>query len=436
MEKNFKKKIDSYESKFPEEFFKQISKEFGDLRDPKAERKFAKDKAFQAEFKFEPNERLLFLRYQNVFFAIFRVIFGFLIMGIFMSIPFITLKITDILIIIIPVIVISIIAIISIIFQIIYATSYRYIITDRRIIIGYTFIQRWSRSVNYSNIIDITVNQGVIARLFKVGSLNIITGSNEGVIATTQSSGMSSSSKVMFLTGFINVSNPFKIKRLIYRIRRYYEVNKVYRPPLIVPEIKKPNLKFKEYYDLAKDEKIYKIYYRKMSSSFCSLFGIFFGIIISLFQLFQNFLQFLISNTETLITFAASILIISGIIIVILIPLSKYHSKGFEYVVTDRRIIMFKKFLNIWLRDAIMGKITELSLGQQAVGRAANFGTIKVGTKGFESIKSATFLLSINGVADAPKEKDEILNVVLHYQDGKMYSPLEELINPEYFSRT
>jgi len=431
----------NYESKFPEEFFKQIEEEFGDLRNPHVEQKFSKDHAFQVEFKFEPNERLLYFQYQKVKYAIFKTLLGCIMIFFIFSFPFILMdllipsinKYLNIAIIII-IVVICFIAILSIIFVTISATSYRYIITDRRIIIGYTLGQRWSRSVNFTNILDIIVRQGPIARLFGVGSINIITGSNEGFIPVNASA-TGNVRNVIFLSGFINVPKPFKIKKLICKIRNYYEVNKFFKAPLNVPELKNPKLKFEKYYDLAPDEKIYKVYSRKRMSSYCGLLSFVYVVIMIIFQL-SDLTDLFINNIQSSISLIVGFILFFTCVIFLLIPVSKYHSKGFEYLVTDRRIIMFKKFINIRLRDAIMGKITEVSLGQQIVGRVADFGTIKIGTKGFESRKIASYLLSINGVPNSPKEKDEILNIITYYQDGKLYSPIEELYNPEYFSRT
>ncbi|MHA1898337.1 MAG: hypothetical protein ACTSU2_13160, partial [Promethearchaeota archaeon] len=227
------------------------------------------------------------------------------------------------------------------------------------------------------------------------------------------------------LRGMRNIKNPFMIKKLVRRIMDYYSKSKKYKPILLVPEIKDVKIDYPEI-DLLKDEKVYKMYKRKKSSSF---FMILFGYFSIMLMLLPNLAPLFMEDLKMYVAIMV-IIVIGGLFLILLI--SKFHSRSFVYIVTNRRIIIFKKFITTRIRDAIMGKITEISLFQMTTGRIANFGNIKIGTKGFENSAIYQTLIAITGIKDAPKEKDDILQIVKYFQKGKMYNPLIELYDPEY----
>jgi hypothetical protein len=424
---------------YPYQFFQKLEDEFVDLKNPKAEKKFFNNSAFQVEFKFEPGEKILYLNYQNVKYVIGSI---FLTLGTIAAIliaTFLTIGFIEVLdwgfIGMLLTIIVGIMAFVGILISVITfvsASSYRYLITDRRLVMGYTLGQRWARSVNYSNILDLVVSQGPMGRLFHTGTLFIITGSNEGAMGASPAAagGAQQAKQAMALAGFLNVKFPFRIKNLLSRIMHYYGETELARPQLNVDEMFEPKITNAQYIKLYPDEKVYKIYQRKMVSSLIPFLGMLvFGLVYGI-QYIGEALIFLAEFTSLIIGLA----IILGGLVVFLIVMSKYHAKGFEFVVTNRRIVIFKKFLSITCRDVIMGKICEVSIFQMMTGRMANFGTIKIGTKGFENMRMYIDLQAIQGVADAPKEKDEIMNVILHFQNGQLHSPMMEMYDPEYFS--
>ena len=95
---------------------------------------------------------------------------------------------------------------------------------------------------------------------------------------------------------------------------------------------------------------------------------------------------------------------------------------------------MLKKFFGISIRDVIMGKITDVSIFQMAAGRVANFGVINIRTKGFEKIFRFRDLYHIQGVPNVVKEKEDIRNMVLYFQRGRLYSPELEMFDPEFLN--
>ena len=408
-------------------FFSSLSEEYMDLRNPKAEERFFNNSAFQSEFRFEPEEQLLYLSTQNVKYSIVQIALPFLLIAaIAIGIP-LALSVFDGLVAIITISTFGITAIGVIIMKVIAATSFRYLITNKRIVIGYTFLQRWARSVDFSNILDLVVRKGLLGRLFDIGNVFIVTGSNEGMMGGAKGGNIKN---VVLMRGFLNVHAPFRVKKLIKHIMRYYANPDIEIPTLFIPELEAEKIQPPKELQLYPDEIVYKSYKMKRASSF-------FKMLVPLIAIggyaFQFIVEALISSANMEIVFI-SVGIALGIIIVSFFIVSKYHSKGFNYYVTDRRIIMFKKFITIRQRDAIMGKISEISIFQMAVGRVANFGQVKIGTKGFENVSKLGNLLCLQGIENASQEKDDIRNIVLHYQRGKLYSPMMEIDDPENFS--
>ncbi len=415
----------------PQTEIDRIAEEFADLHNKRAEESFWKNPVFQREFKFEPGERILYLNYQNLKFVLIRSIIPllflfFLLVGTFVVIFLFTSEKTLLFLFIVIGALYLISMLIGAIFLLITSKSYRYIITDRRIVVGYTFLQRWARSVDFYNIVDIVVRKGLIARLFNTGEVMIITGASEGLLVQGSAGAKSS----FLLKGFMNIKNPFRVKNLIKTLMLRVEKTPSEIPPLLVPEISSPTIQYEKELALFPDEKVFKVFKMKRSSSIIK--GLVAWAVIPLY--FIQILPDLIRNPDIWI----AILKVGGIVWVIgalvIILLSKAYSSAFEYVITNYRVIMLRKFINLHCRDVIMGKITDVSIFQMAVGRIANFGMITIGTKGFERLIKYRALFNIQGVANVPHEKDDIRNLVLHFQRGSMYAPAMEIYDPEFLS--
>ncbi|MHA1611006.1 MAG: PH domain-containing protein [Promethearchaeota archaeon] len=420
------------------QYLDQLMAEYADLRNPTAEKRFFSNQTFRNEIKFEPNERILYLNYQSLKYVLTKAIIPVLILILFSLMSFggirvFTESLEENLEIgnlapVFWVLGITLVVIVgfTLLKQYLVSKSYRYIITDRRIIVGYTFLQRWTRAVEFGNIVDIVIHQPFFARLFKAGNVLLITGANEGAYV----GGVGGAKGMMMIRGFMNIQTPFRIKSLIKELMTLYSENRIEVPPLVTHPLPFPEIKHAKKIGLKPEENVFKVYYKKQSSSiikgliawlvapFYVLFSI--GDIGFLLDLGPNFLKIV------------GIILVAGVIVIIL--LSKFHSRGFEFVITDRRIVMYKKFLSITCRDVIMGKITDVSTFQMAVGRVANFGMINIGTKGFEKLIKFRDLFHIQGVANVVTEKDDIRNMVLYFQRGQFYNPLMEMYDPEFLN--
>ncbi len=304
------------------------------------------------------------------------------------------------------------------------AKANRYVITDKRIVIGVTFWWRLYRSYYYDMILDMIVQQGPLSRSVDAGSLLLVTASDGGVIPAvpnTRSRGatMGSNQTRAMPNGLRDIPSPFRVKQLVRRLIRHYESSETTVPPLPVCAIE-PAVPVPPQVDLFPGEQVFKTYTRTKTSSFCRLLTVVLSGLLLLFQFFSRLVEIGLPVIMALLPYVA---IGIGLLVVAVVILSKYHARGHLYLVTDRRVVMFKKFVSILIRDAIYGMITDVSMQQMASGRLANFGTIKIMTKGFEHASMFSSLISIDGVSNAPTEKDDVFNIVLHFQNGMMFDP-------------
>ncbi|TFH31343.1 MAG: PH domain-containing protein [Promethearchaeota archaeon] len=209
--------------------------QYSDLRNPTAEKRFFSNQTFRNEIKFEPGEKILYLNYQSMKYVLTKAVLPvlFMILVSIFSIGGIRLLSETIaedlasedfpmgnLTPIFWALGITLVVIVgfTLIKQYLMSKSYRYIITDRRIIVGYTFLQRWTRSVEFSNIVDIVVHQPFFARWFSAGNVLLITGSNEGAYV----GGAGGAKGTMMIRGFMNILTPFRIKNLIKEMMILY----------------------------------------------------------------------------------------------------------------------------------------------------------------------------------------------------------------------
>lgn len=418
-----------------EDWIDALAAEFEDVMDPPARAEVLRNKTFLEEFKLAPDERIIYARFPNVKLVVARtfiVLFSILGLtaGILLTVGVAFISVSPTLFFImglintIILVVVFVIVVIFIPLIITAAKANRYVITDKRVVIGVTFLWRMYRSYFYDMILDVIVQQGPIARAAGAGSLVLITASDGGVVAAapnTRSRGitMGANQTRAMPSGLRDIPSPFRVKQLVRRLILHHESGETAVPPLpvhaIVPETPVP-----AQVDLFPGEQVFKVYTRTKTSSFCRMLSVVMAGVVMVLQFARPLLEF---GYALIMSLLPVIVIGGGTVIVVIVIASKYHARGHLYLVTDRRIVMFKKFISIMIRDAIYGMITDVSMQQMATGRFANFGTIKVMTKGFEHASVFSSLISIDGVPDAPTEKDDVFNIVLHFQNGMLFDP-------------
>jgi membrane protein YdbS with pleckstrin-like domain len=95
----------------------------------------------------------------------------------------------------------------------------------------------------------------------------------------------------------------------------------------------------------------------------------------------------------------------------LLYGLGYIYVKGHRYIITNERIIMFRKFIGILLRTVTHDKITDLIVNQGPIGRICNYGKVSPITAGMIMPMGAA-IFSISGVRNPYEVRDSIAKLV------------------------
>lgn len=168
--------------------------------------------------------------------------------------------------------------------------------------------------------------------------------------------------------------------------------------------------------NLRNDETIKKIYNRSTVSFYFGtlLPGAIGGLIIvivatsSIILSILSALQGLITGVNNFYIFlVVLIFVIYALIISLAAVFGKQYCEGHVYVITDKRIILFKKFIVITRRDVEFNQITDYLVLQGILGRWKNYGDIQPVTAGVE-FGLAQVIHSFKGLTDPYAVKKEI----------------------------
>jgi membrane protein YdbS with pleckstrin-like domain len=95
----------------------------------------------------------------------------------------------------------------------------------------------------------------------------------------------------------------------------------------------------------------------------------------------------------------------------LLYGLGYIYVKGHRYIITNERIIMFRKFIGILLRTVTHDKITDLIVNQGPIGRIFNYGRVSPITAGMIMPMGAA-IFSLSGVRNPYEVRDSIAKLV------------------------
>ncbi|MEM1589109.1 MAG: PH domain-containing protein [Candidatus Bathyarchaeia archaeon] len=96
---------------------------------------------------------------------------------------------------------------------------------------------------------------------------------------------------------------------------------------------------------------------------------------------------------------------------VLVYGLGYIYVKGHRYIITNERIIMFRKFIGILMRTVTHDKITDLIVNQGPIGRLFNYGRVSPITAGMIMPMGAA-IFSISGVKNPYEVRDAIAKLV------------------------
>ena len=95
----------------------------------------------------------------------------------------------------------------------------------------------------------------------------------------------------------------------------------------------------------------------------------------------------------------------------LLYVLGYIYVRGHRYIITNERIIMFRKFIGILMRTVTHDKITDLIVNQGPIGRFCNYGKVSPITAGMIMPMGAA-IFSISGVRNPYEVRDSIAELV------------------------
>jgi len=96
---------------------------------------------------------------------------------------------------------------------------------------------------------------------------------------------------------------------------------------------------------------------------------------------------------------------------VLLYGLGYFYAKGHRYIITNHRIIMFRKFIGIMIRSVACDKITDIIVSQGPFGRILNYGSIAPMTAGI-TMPFGLAIVSLNGVRNPYEVRDGIAKLL------------------------
>ncbi len=96
---------------------------------------------------------------------------------------------------------------------------------------------------------------------------------------------------------------------------------------------------------------------------------------------------------------------------ILLYGLGYFYAKGHRYIITNHRIIMFRKFIGIMIRSVTCDKITDIIVSQGPFGRIFNYGGIAPMTAGI-TMPFGLAILSLSGVRNPYEVRDGIAKVL------------------------
>ncbi len=119
-----------------------------------------------------------------------------------------------------------------------------------------------------------------------------------------------------------------------------------------------------------------------------------------------------------IIIFLDILLLVIGIPLLVLASiLGPKYCESHRYILTNKRVIFFKKFVIITRRDIDYERITDFVVLQGPFGRWKNYGDIKPVTAGVEFMLGLGGVINaFNGVTDPYNVKKEIMKIIQKYK--------------------
>jgi len=143
------------------------------------------------------------------------------------------------------------------------------------------------------------------------------------------------------------------------------------------------------YVSLLQDEKVLMTLRRRYPSIFSSILST----MIAFFLIGGwSTIRYVVQNTgylEAIWTLLYAIVIVVAGIFALMALLGYFYVKGHLYVLTNRRIVLLRKFITISVRELAYSEITDLIVSQGPLARILNYGSVtplSPGVRGFYAL--------------------------------------------------
>jgi hypothetical protein len=128
---------------------------------------------------------------------------------------------------------------------------------------------------------------------------------------------------------------------------------------------------------LLQDEKIIMRLQRRYASIFTSILSfIATALLISLGSITRNLAQYAQSMEAFFWLFIYLIIIGFACFFALMALVGYFYVRGHLYILTNRRIILFRKFITISVREIAYSEITDIIMNQGPIARILNYGSI------------------------------------------------------------
>lgn len=127
---------------------------------------------------------------------------------------------------------------------------------------------------------------------------------------------------------------------------------------------------------LRPDEKVTMILKRRYPSIVSSLFTAFAFFIWIIGRSVVRFTVTIPPDQLWIINYLGIVVVVVGGVLAIVLLIGYFYVKGHLYVVTNKRILVFRKFIGITVREVAHREVTDIVVNQGPLARLLNYGSV------------------------------------------------------------
>ncbi|MEM3823948.1 MAG: PH domain-containing protein [Candidatus Bathyarchaeia archaeon] len=172
---------------------------------------------------------------------------------------------------------------------------------------------------------------------------------------------------------------------------------------------------------LLQDEKVIMRLQRRYASIFTSILSFMAtALLVSLSSIVRNLAQYA-QSIEAYFWLLYIIIIGFAVFFALMALVGYFYVRGHLYILTNRRIILFRKFITISVREIAYSEITDIILNQGPIARVLNYGSItplSPGVRGFYAVpypymrRSTYSRVELKDVSQPSKVMNELFTLV------------------------